>query len=106
MVSVLLNYRLSLEDIFAMSKKHPPTLQYNHASLEKKMKYLIEDMDRDIKELLDFPAFLGYKLNDRIKHRYEIKKDLWEGEMSLNQLLTVSTENFTGKPKKAYVKSK
>ncbi|KAL5075440.1 hypothetical protein RYX36_014424 [Vicia faba] len=105
-VSVLLNYGLSSEDIFAMSKKHPPTLQYNHASLEKKMKYLIEEMDRDIKELLDFPAFLGYKLNDRIKHRYEIKKDLWEGEMSLNQLLTVSTENFTGKPKEASVKSK
>ncbi|XP_058786688.1 transcription termination factor MTERF8, chloroplastic-like [Vicia villosa] len=93
-VSLFLNSGLSSEEIFAMSKKHPPILWYNHASLEKKIKYLTEEMDRDIKELLDFPAFLGYKLDDRIKHRYEIKKDLWEGQISLNQLLTVSSKNF------------
>ncbi|XP_004502758.1 transcription termination factor MTERF8, chloroplastic [Cicer arietinum] len=100
-MNLFLNYGFSSEDIFAMSKKHPQILQYNHASLEKKMKYLIEDMNRDIQELLDFPAFLGYKFDDRIKHRYEIKKGLRGGQMSLNKLLTVSSEVFTGKPKKA-----
>ncbi|XP_058786683.1 transcription termination factor MTERF8, chloroplastic-like [Vicia villosa] len=74
-VSLFLNFGLSSKEIFAMCKKHPSTLQYNHASLEKKMKYFTEEMDRDIKELLDFPAILGYKLDDRFKHRYEIKTD-------------------------------
>lgn len=100
MVSLFLNYGFSLEDIFAMSKKHPQILQYHHASLEKKMDYMIEEMNRDIQELLDFPAYLGYKLDDRIKHRYEIKKDLRGEQMSINKLLTVSSENFTGKRKK------
>ncbi|KAL5075276.1 hypothetical protein RYX36_014260 [Vicia faba] len=53
-VSVLLNYGLSPEDIFAMTKKKPRILQYNHAALEKKMKYLTEEMDHDIKKLLGF----------------------------------------------------
>ncbi|KAL5100931.1 hypothetical protein RYX36_005258 [Vicia faba] len=93
-VSVLLNYGFSPEETFAMTTKKPRILQYNHASLEKKMKYLTEEMNRDIKELLNFPAFLGYNLDERIKHRYEIKKGSREGQMSLSQLLYVSTEKF------------
>ncbi|KAJ1385029.1 Transcription termination factor, mitochondrial/chloroplastic [Sesbania bispinosa] len=100
-ISLFLNYGFSCEDIIAMSKKQPQILQYNHTSLETKMNYLIEDMDRDIKELLVFPAFLGYKLDDRIKPRYEIRKSTKGGQMSLNKLLTVSSEMFTDKRKKA-----
>lgn len=99
-ISLFLNYGFSCEDIFAMSKKHPQILQYNHASQEKKLKYLVEEMNRDIQELLLFPAFLGYKLDDRIKHRYEIKKSTRGEQMSLNKLLTVSCETFTGKQRK------
>ncbi|CAJ2667360.1 unnamed protein product [Trifolium pratense] len=99
-LSLFLNYGFSFEDIFAMSMKQPLILRYNHASVETKMKYLIEEMNRDIRELLDFPAFLGYKFDDRIKHRYEIEKGLKGGQISLNQLLTVSSENFTDKQKK------
>ena len=65
-----MSYGLSSEDIFSMSKKHPQILQYNPSSLEEKMEYLIEEMGREVSELLTFPAFLGYKLDDRIKHRY------------------------------------
>lgn len=100
-ISLFLSYGLSCEDIVAMSKKQPQILQYNHTSLEKKLKYLIEEMDRDIEELLVFPAFLGYKFDDRIKHRYEIKKSIRGGQMSLNKLLTVSTESFASKREKA-----
>ncbi|KAF8379815.1 hypothetical protein HHK36_029264 [Tetracentron sinense] len=67
-IGVFLSYGFSFEDILAMSEKHPQILQYNHKSLEKKMEYLIEEMDREIGELLAFPAFLGYKLDDRIRH--------------------------------------
>ncbi|XP_047153425.1 transcription termination factor MTERF8, chloroplastic [Vigna umbellata] len=101
-IGMFLNYGFSCEEIVAMSKKHPQILQYNHASLEMKMEYLIEEMGRDTEELLVFPAFLGYKLDDRIKHRYEVKKSVRGAGMSINKLLSVSEETFTGKPKKAH----
>ncbi|KAE9608810.1 hypothetical protein Lal_00020162 [Lupinus albus] len=100
-ITLFLSYGFSCEDIVAMSKKQPQILQYNHTSLEKKMKYLIEEMDRDIDELLSFPAFLGYKFDDRIKLRYEVKKGVKGEQMSLNKLLTISTERFAGKQKRA-----
>ncbi|XXG76220.1 hypothetical protein AAC387_Pa08g0622 [Persea americana] len=95
-IGVFLSYGLSTEDVFAMSNRHPQVLQYNHSSLEKKMEYLIEEMGREIGELLAFPAFLGYKL-ERIKRRYEVKKEARGEGMSLNKLLSVSTETFLKK---------
>ncbi|KAF9597666.1 hypothetical protein IFM89_020546 [Coptis chinensis] len=103
-IEIFLDYGLSSEDILAMSKKHPQVLQYNHQSLEKKMEYLIEDIGREIGELLAFPAFLGYKLDDRIKHRYEVKKKILGEGMSLNKLLSVSTERFAKKNSSKQVK--
>jgi hypothetical protein len=98
-IELFLSYGLSCDDIVAMSTKHPQILQYNHSSLEEKMEYLIEDMGRDIGELLAFPAFLGYKLDERIKARYEAKKKITGEGMSLNKLLTVSTKTFSTKKK-------
>ncbi|XP_061364065.1 transcription termination factor MTERF8, chloroplastic-like [Gastrolobium bilobum] len=98
-ITLFLSYGFSCEDIVNMSRMQPQILQYNHTSLEKKMKYLIEEMDRDIEELLVFPAFLGYKFDDRIKHRYEVRKSISGGGMSLNKLLTVSTERFDKRKK-------
>lgn len=99
---LFLSYGFCCDDIVAMSKKHFQILQYNPGSLEKKMEYLIEDMDREIGELLSFPAFLGYNLDNRIKHRYELKKKIVGEEMSLNKLLSVSTKKFS-KTKKQLV---
>ncbi|KAF4356620.1 hypothetical protein F8388_006364 [Cannabis sativa] len=96
-VGLFLNYGFSYEDIFAMSKKQPQILQYSYDSLEKKMEYLIEEMGRDIEELLAFPAFLGYKFDDRIKARYELKRKTMGDRMSLNKLLTVTSERFSQK---------
>uniref|UniRef100_A0A5B7BFT9 Uncharacterized protein n=1 Tax=Davidia involucrata TaxID=16924 RepID=A0A5B7BFT9_DAVIN len=98
-IGLFLNYGFSCDDILAMSKKHPQILQYNHESLEEKMDYLIEEMGREVGELLAFPAFLGYKLDGRIKHRYEEKKKILGEGMSLNKLLSVSTERFSMKKK-------
>ncbi|XP_042480694.1 transcription termination factor MTERF8, chloroplastic [Macadamia integrifolia] len=102
-INVFLTYGLDYSEILAMSKKHPQILQYNCESLQKKVEYLIEDMGREIGELLDFPAFLGYKLDARIKHRYEEKKKIIGEGMSLNKLLSVSTERFSKKKKKCPV---
>lgn len=96
-IGLFLDYGLSYADILAMSKKHPQVLQYNHGSLQEKMEYLIEEMGREVEELLVFPAFLGYKLDGRIKHRYEAKRKTRGENMSLNKLLTVSAERFKNK---------
>nr|AAM65747.1 unknown [Arabidopsis thaliana] len=94
-IGLYLSYGLSFEDILAMSTKHPQVLQYNYTSLEEKLEYLIEYMGREVEELLAFPAFLGYKLDSRIKHRYEEKLKSRGENMSLNKLLTVSAERFS-----------
>uniref|UniRef100_A0A6V7QV46 Transcription termination factor MTEF1, chloroplastic n=1 Tax=Ananas comosus var. bracteatus TaxID=296719 RepID=A0A6V7QV46_ANACO len=93
-VELFFRYGLSCADVLVMSKKHPQVLQYNHASLEKKMEFLVEGMEREIGELLMFPAFLGYNLDDRIKLRYEMKKDVRGKGMSLNKLLSVASDKF------------
>ncbi|KAF3779230.1 Transcription termination factor 3 [Nymphaea thermarum] len=99
-VGVFLRYGFSFEDLFFMSIIHPQILQYNHNSLEKKMDYLINDMGREIGELLSFPAYLGYKLDDRIKHRHEARKQLKargllkRDQYSLKKLLSVSSKRF------------
>ncbi|XAR71577.1 hypothetical protein NMG60_11017917 [Bertholletia excelsa] len=99
-VGLFLNYGLSCKDILAMSKKHPQILQYNHESLEEKIDYLVDEMGREVKELLAFPAFLGYKLDSRIKHRYEVKRKILGEGMSLNKLLSESAETFSVKKEK------
>lgn len=93
-VEVLLGYGFGVADVLAMSRRHPQVLQYNYESLEEKLEYLVGEMERDVDELLAFPAFLGYKLDDRIKHRYEVKKEVRGKGMSLNKLLSVSAERF------------
>ncbi|KAL6503949.1 hypothetical protein OROGR_025872 [Orobanche gracilis] len=99
-ISVFFNYGLTCDDILDMSKKHPQILQYNHKLLEKKMDYLIEEMGREVEELLSFPAFLGYKLDGRIKQRFEEKRKVLGKRMSINKLLSVSAERFSSKRKK------
>ncbi|GAA0174214.1 hypothetical protein LIER_27656 [Lithospermum erythrorhizon] len=99
-IGVYLHYGLTCDDILEMSKKHPQVLQYNHESLDEKMDYLIHEMNREVGEVLAFPAFLGYKLDGRIKHRYEAKKGILGEGMSLNKLLSVSVARFSVKSKK------
>ncbi|KAL8519626.1 hypothetical protein ACS0TY_010527 [Phlomoides rotata] len=99
-IGVFLNYGLTCEDILDMSKKHPQVLQYNHESLEEKLDYLIEEMGREVGELLSFPAFLGYKLDGRIKHRFEERRKTSGDGMSINKLLSVSVATFSTRNKK------
>ncbi|XP_048137947.1 transcription termination factor MTERF8, chloroplastic-like [Rhodamnia argentea] len=102
-IELFLSYGFSCEDVLLMSKKHPQILQYNPDSLEEKVEYLVGEMGRDLEELLDFPAFLGYKLDSRIKHRYEVKKKIIGEGMSINKLLSVSSERFGKKKLKELV---
>ncbi|KAJ6677429.1 CGI-12 PROTEIN-RELATED [Salix viminalis] len=99
-IGLFLSYGLTYADILSMSKKHPQVLQYKCGALEEKLEFLIEDMGREVRELLSFPAFLGYNLDERIKHRYEVRK-LTTGEgMSINKLLSVSDDRFLNQKRK------
>ncbi|KAK3403995.1 hypothetical protein EUGRSUZ_K00356 [Eucalyptus grandis] len=101
LIELFLSYRFSCEDVLLMSKKHPQILPYNADSLEEKVEYLVGEMGRDLDKLLDFPAFLCYKLDSRIKHRYEVKKKIIDEGMLLNKLLSVSSKRFAKrKPEK------
>ncbi|KAL5999053.1 hypothetical protein ACLOJK_010003 [Asimina triloba] len=75
-IGVFLDYGLSCEDIFIISKKQPQVLRYNHKYLERKLRYLVEEMGRDVGDLLDFPALRGHKLGERIEPRYEEKIEI------------------------------
>ncbi|KAJ9539572.1 hypothetical protein OSB04_026078 [Centaurea solstitialis] len=99
-ISLFLNYGLTCEDILAMGKKHPQVLQYNHKSMKQKLDYLTEEMGCEVREMLAFPAFLGYGFDGRIKHRFEAKgKILGEG-LSINKLFSMSTARFSKKHEK------
>lgn len=104
-IALFLSYGLSLADIHVMSKKHPQILQYSYSALEQKLDYLIDEMGRDVQELLAFPAFLGYKLNDRIKIRFEERRKILGDGLSINKLLSVSAERFSTRKKKNPVPS-
>ncbi|XP_071700971.1 transcription termination factor MTERF8, chloroplastic-like [Rutidosis leptorrhynchoides] len=95
-ISLLLNYGLTCEEVFAMGKKHPQVLQYNHKSMKQKLDYLTQEMGYEIREILSFPAFLGYGFDARIKHRFEASSG-GQGTMSINKLFSMSTARFSKK---------
>ncbi|KAJ6874510.1 mitochondrial transcription termination factor-related family protein [Populus alba x Populus x berolinensis] len=86
-IGLFLSYGLTYADILAMSKKHPQILQYKCGALEEKLEFLIEEMGREVRELLSFPAFLVKKLT------------VGEG-MSINKLLSVSDDRFLNQKQK------
>lgn len=96
-ISLFLNYGLTCEEILAMGKKHPQVLQYNHKSMKQKLDYLTEDMGYDVREMLAFPAFLGYGFDGRIKHRFEASGKISGEGMSINKLFSMSTARFSKK---------
>eukprot|EP01018_Ginkgo_biloba_P012315 Gb_07257 [translate_table: standard] len=98
-VDLLLSYGLSYEDICYMGKRQPHFLRYSPESIKPKIDYLVNDMSRSIHDLISFPAFLGYSLEDRIKPRHEmmkwlISRGLAKEDFSVNRLLAVSDKDF------------
>ncbi|KAF5800545.1 putative transcription regulator mTERF family [Helianthus annuus] len=99
-ISLLLNYGLTCEEILAMGKKHPQVLQYNHKSMKQKLDYLTQEMGYEVREMLAFPAFLGYGFDGRIKYRFESSGKISGEGMSINKLFSMSTARFSKKQEK------
>lgn len=99
-ISLFLNYGLTCDEILAMGKKHPQVLQYNHKSMKQKLDYLTEEMGCEVREMLAFPAFLGYGFDGRIKHRFEASGKITGEGMSINKLFSMSTARFSKKQEK------
>ncbi|KAD7480509.1 hypothetical protein E3N88_03645 [Mikania micrantha] len=96
-ISLFLNYGLTCEEILAMGKKHPQVLQYNHKSMKQKLDYLTQEMGYEVREILAFPAFLGYGFHGRIKHRFEAAGKNSGEAISINKLFSMSTARFSKK---------
>ncbi|MFS7939400.1 putative transcription regulator mTERF family [Helianthus anomalus] len=101
-ISLLLNYGLTCEEIVAMGKKHPQVLQYNHKSMKQKLDYLTQEMGYEVREMLAFPAFLGYEFDGRIKYRFESSGKISGEGMSINKLFSMSTARFSKKQEKQF----
>ncbi|KAL6003953.1 hypothetical protein ACLOJK_004499 [Asimina triloba] len=60
-IGIFLDYGLSCEDIFIMSKKYPLLLQCHHKYLEKRIQYLVKRIGEYTNILLQrFPRVVGY----------------------------------------------
>ncbi|KAG7638650.1 putative transcription regulator mTERF family [Arabidopsis thaliana] len=56
----------------AMFKRFPQLFNYSIAeNYEPKLKYLMVEMGRDVREVLEFPQYFSFSLENRIKPRHE-----------------------------------
>ncbi|CAL9235704.1 unnamed protein product [Arabidopsis halleri] len=56
----------------AMFKRFPQLFNYSIAeNYEPKLKYLMVEMERDVREVLEFPQYFSFSLENRIKPRHE-----------------------------------
>eukprot|EP00249_Psilotum_nudum_P017684 c26440_g1_i1 orf=647-1444(+) len=76
--------------------RQPEILCLNKQYLLKKADYLVNRLNRDIRELLKFPAFLCYSLEKRIIPRFTILKETGRVcvNLSLSTVLSCSNKNF------------
>ncbi|KAG6529636.1 transcription termination factor MTERF2, chloroplastic-like [Zingiber officinale] len=71
-VKYFLSLGIRLPTLGEMIANFPMLLRYNIDSLRPKYRYLRRVMVRPLKDLIEFPRFFSYSLDDRIIPRYEI----------------------------------
>lgn len=85
---------LSKGDIAYMVWTFSPLLGY---SIEKvyrpKVEFLVRTMERPVKEVVNFPRYFSYSLEDKIKPRYWVLKGR-KVECSLKEMLGKNDEEF------------
>eukprot|EP00249_Psilotum_nudum_P021321 c28065_g1_i2 orf=103-2241(-) len=93
-ISFLKNAGFSTKNVASMVVYCPQILVLSiDQSLKPNLKFLVDDMKRDLKEVVDFPAFFTYNLERRIRPRYRMvaRKGL---KCSLAWLLNCSDQKF------------
>lgn len=90
---------LSVEEVLHMVKLQPNILHKAQATSQQKVDYLVNVLKRDVREMVKFPSYLGFSLENRIIPRFaritELKEQgLLEKEPSLATILSVSDPAF------------
>eukprot|EP00249_Psilotum_nudum_P012945 c24062_g1_i1 orf=667-1251(+) len=90
---------LSHSDVFHIVRTHPPVLTKTEKSLSESIDYLVNVLNRDVKDLVKYPVFLSCSLQDRIIPRLSIvikkqEERNYKRDYSLGYLLAMSNESF------------
>ncbi|ERN11309.1 transcription termination factor MTERF8, chloroplastic [Amborella trichopoda] len=98
-VEMLRKNGFTCDDIVEMCERQPHVLKYTWKCLGPKVDYLVGEMGYKVGEVVRFPAYLGYSLEDRIRPRHEamqwlISRGLIKEGYSINHLLTISNRDF------------
>ncbi|GAA0167497.1 hypothetical protein LIER_22419 [Lithospermum erythrorhizon] len=93
-IQYIQNLGVSEIDTFQMLRRFPALFCYSMVeNLEPKFNYFVVEMGRDIKELVDFPHFFSFSLENRIKprHRLCVEKGVF---LALPVMLKLSERRF------------
>ncbi|PON87657.1 Mitochodrial transcription termination factor [Trema orientale] len=90
----LVNMGLSKKDVAFMVRRFSPLLGYSiEEVLRPKLDFLIKTMEKPLKDVVDYPRFLSYSLEKKIKPRFWVLKQR-NIECSLKDMLGKNDEEF------------
>ncbi|XAR59974.1 hypothetical protein NMG60_11033176 [Bertholletia excelsa] len=90
----LMETGLSKRDIAFMVRKFSPLLGYSiQEVLRPKLEFLVNTMRKPVKDVVDYPRYFSYSLEEKIKPRYWVLKGR-NLECSLQDMLAKNDEEF------------
>ncbi|KAK7382856.1 hypothetical protein VNO80_01981 [Phaseolus coccineus] len=98
----LLHLGIEFSKVCKMITIHPKILSQNPESLEKKINFLCQEMGHSLENLVTFPSFLCFDLENRIKprHRFHLwimEKGLSSKRYSIASMVATSNRNFVAR---------
>ncbi|QCE04728.1 transcription termination factor MTEF18, mitochondrial [Vigna unguiculata] len=98
----LLHLGIEFSKVCKMITVHPKILSQNPESLEQKINFLCQEMGQSLENLVTFPSFLCFDLENRIKPRYRfhlwiIEKGLSSKIYSIASMVATSNKNFVSR---------
>lgn len=83
------------EKVNFMFQRYPALFVYGlESNIIPKVDYLLNEMDRTLDEVVNFPQYFGYSLDGKIRKRYEYLKSIGKSDMSLMKILVYAEDKF------------
>ncbi|THU52179.1 hypothetical protein C4D60_Mb10t01270 [Musa balbisiana] len=100
--ATLMNFGFSLQDIFAVFRKHPIIWFLSKKNICDKMTFLMKEAGCELTYIISHPVILGYSLEKRLKPRYEILNFLEQNKLldkayGLLSMIILSEKKFQSK---------
>lgn len=98
----LLHLGIEFSKVCKMITIHPKILSQNPESLEQKINFLCQEMGHSLENLVTFPSFLCFDLENRIKprhrfHSWIMEKGLSSKRYSIASMVATSNRNFVAR---------